>query len=324
MTARRRLGSLVVSAGLLGALVTGVGLAGPASADVGPCSDAGNGGSAGFYPGPSASDVYDDTFGKGPAIPGLTSYTPQDITTWPNWDGKGHTLLVLGSYRRGHTSRLYGIDPNSGKTIGDVKIAETHMGGVAVVGKWLIVQGSETTATPEKVRRYKLSDLRSKLKASGTPTLNPTGGTQTIYSADFMSAYGGHIWTGRFSADPAQSKMYEYKVGSDGKLTVTGSAYRIPLRTQGVMVTGERFVYQTSSGLNQANLYVVGRGEHDIEDADGRCFRNPSMAEGLTLYDGKVFAVYESGSGQYSSGAVNPIANLHTAPWAELSRLTNP
>ncbi len=113
MTARSRFGSLALSAGLLAAGVTAVGLAAPADAAIGPCSTAGTGGSAGFYPGPSASDVYDDTFRKGAAIPGLPTYTPQGITTWSNWDGKGNPLLVLGSYRRGYTSRLYGIDPSS-------------------------------------------------------------------------------------------------------------------------------------------------------------------------------------------------------------------
>lgn len=324
MSAPSRFGSLLLAAGLVASFATAVGTAAPAVAVVvGECAATGSGGSAGFYPGPSASDVYDSTFAKGPALPGLPSYTPQGITTWSNWDGKGNSLLIMGSYRRGHTSRLYGINPDTGKTVGDVKIAETHMGGLAVVGKWLIVQGSETSGKPEKVRRFKVSDLRSKLKASGTPTLKPTGSTQTIFSADFMSAYGGRIWTGRFSAG-ADSKMYEYKVDSDGKLKVTGSAYQIPPRTQGVMVTGDRFVFATSLGLNQANLYVTRRGSHTLAGAEGRCFRIPSMAEGLTRYNGKVYLVYESGSGQYRSNAVNVITNLHTAPWSTLNNLINP
>ena len=329
MTSRARLGSVALRAGLLGSLIVGsltvgVAVVAPASADVAVCESAGTGGDSGFYSGPSASAVYDATFAKGSAIPGLPEYTPQDITTWPNWDGKGHALLILGAYRPGEKSRLYGIDPRSGKTVGVVKIAEAHMGGVAVVGKWLIVQGSETSNTPEKVRHYKLSTLRSKLKAKGTPGLKATGDTQTMFSADFMSSFGGRIWTGRFGRVPADSKMYQYKVTAKGKLKRTGGSYQIPLKTQGVMVTAERFVFQTSAVLGQADLWVVERGPHDIAQAKGRCFRNPSMAEGLTLYDGKVYAVYESGADQYRERAVNPITRLHKAEWSDLKRLRNP
>jgi hypothetical protein len=322
MSTRSRLGSLVLTAGLVGTGVTAVGLAAPASAAIPSCSATGLGGSSGFYPGPAASNVYDDTFAKGPGIPGLPGYTPQGITTWSNWDGNGHSLLVLGAYRRGHTSRLFGIDPVSGKTIGDVKISETHLGGLAVVGKWLITQGSETTSTPEQVRRYKLSDLRSKLKASGTPTLGATGSTQKIFSADYMSSYGGRIWSGRFSAG-SDSKMYEYKVSSDGKLSVTGTSYQVPPRTQGLMVTSDRFVFSTSLGLGQSNMYVVRRGSHTLSAAEGRCFRMPSMGEGVTRADGKVFVVYESGADQYRDGATNVITNLHKGSWSTLSALTN-
>jgi hypothetical protein len=322
MTARSRLGSLLLSTGLLASLVAGVGTASPAAADVGACAATGNGGTAGFYPGPSASDVYDDTFAKGPAVPGLPTYTPQGLTTWSNWDGKGHTMLIVGAYRRGSASRLYGIDASTGRNVGTVKIAETHLGGLAVVGKWLITQGSETTASSEKVRTYRLSDLRAKMKAGDLPSLKAYGKTQNVYSADFMSGYGGSIWTGRYAY--GVDKMYEYKVDARGRLKQVGTGWQIPPKTQGILVTGDRFFFNTWNNTRQADLWVVERGGHTLALAEGRCFRNPSMAEGIALAGGRVFSVYESGSSLYRDKATNPIAHLHTAPLSALKALDNP
>ncbi len=101
MSSRATLKAAVLSV----SLVTAVSSAAPAAAAL-TCQLHSSGEDAEFYPGKSASYLYDGIFGSGPAMPGLPTYTPQGLTTWANWDGKGNDLLVMGAYRKGHTSRV--------------------------------------------------------------------------------------------------------------------------------------------------------------------------------------------------------------------------
>ncbi len=316
MTSRSPLKSVVLAAGLTVGLVAPVGVAAPALAAI-SCTDAGSGGSSGFYPGKSASDVYDATFAKAAAIPGLPTYTPQGLTTWENWDGKGNDLLVMGAYRKGHTSRLYGINPQTNATVGVVKVKESHLGGIAAAGKYLIAQNRQSGNTGE-IRKYKLSDLKTAMKASGTPYLSSTGGTQQLYDADFMAAYKGQVWSGKFSTD-GNDKMYRYNVSSAGKLTRTGSAYEIPPKVQGVLVTSDTFIFNT--GLSAGKIWVTKR-QYSL--GDGRCFTSPSHGENLARVGNTVFLNFEGGSAVYDSPDTrNKITNLHRASLTELRSLDN-
>lgn len=318
MLSRTALQAAVLSAGLAAGLVAAVSSAAPASAAV-TCELDNSGLVADFYPGESASYVYDETFENGPAIPGLPTYTPQGLTTWANWDGKGNDLLVMGSYRKGHTSRIYGINPATGAKVGDVKVAESHLGGIAVSGSWLFVQHAATSSY-EYVRKYKLSDLRTKLKESGTPTLKPIGGNQKMYGADFMSAYGDSIWMGRYS-NAGPDKMNQYRVSKEGKLSSVGNPWEIPAATQGVLVTGDRLVFST--GVTKTRLWVYER-KRTLSSDTGRCFRSPTHGENLTLIGDTVYHAFEGGSSLYNTTAPNKIVNLHTADLDDLSELVNP
>lgn len=316
MPSRSPVKSVVLAAALAVGLVAPIGAATPAFAAI-RCTDAGSGGSSGFYPGESASDVYDDTFAKAAAIPGLPTYTPQGLTTWENWDGKGNDLLVMGAYRKGHTSRLYGIDPSTYETVGAVKVKESHLGGIAAVGTYLIAQNRQSGNTGE-IRKYKLSALAKAMKASGTPSLSTTGRTQQLYDADFMTAYKGQVWSGRFSTS-GNDKMYRYNVSSAGKLTKIGSAYEIPPKTQGVLVTSDTFVFNT--GLSAGKIWVTKR-QYDLEV--GRCFTSPSHGENFARVGNEVFLDFEGGSGVYDSPDTrNKIKHLHRASLTTLRSLEN-
>src|SRR4051794_38189570 len=52
--------------------------------------------------------TYGTVFRRGPSVPHLAKWTPQGLTTWHNWDAKGHNLLLMGMYRHGHQSYLVG------------------------------------------------------------------------------------------------------------------------------------------------------------------------------------------------------------------------
>ncbi len=276
-----------------------------------------------FYPGPSASKEYDELFAKSAPVPGLATHTPQGIAAWPDWDGKGGTLLVIGSYARGAESHLYGVDPETGRLYGPVALKESHLGGIAVSGPWLITQGRSKIGR-EPVRRYRLADLRERLTAEparDVPFLAAAGESQEIYGADFMTSHDGRVWAGRYN-NAARDLMYEYKVDADGVLRAVGAGWEIPPNTQGVLVTDNRFVFSRSHLATRASAFLVTeRGHRKLDDAKRTCLRGPSMSENLAQIGPWVYLLSEGGSAQYAARALNPVADLHRAQVAELSNL---
>ena len=90
------------------------------------------------------------------------------------------------------------------------------------------------------------------------------------------------------------------------------------------MVTANHFIYSTSYGRgNRSNLYVVKRGQKDLDAAALSCFRAPSMTEGITEYNGTAYLVYESASHLYGSdpNTLNVIPRMHKASISSLTSL---
>lgn len=304
-----------------GALVLGIataaGPAAPAGAKI-TCNSKTHGGGA-WYQGKSASNVYDTRFSAGPPVPGLRDYVPQAVAAWHNWDAAGHDLLVVSSYRDGGgKARLFGIDPATGKNVGTVAIAPTHAGGIAITNGWAFVQGQDSGAK-HYVRKYELSQLRGKMQAKGTPYLEQIGKARQVYGSAFLASYGDNLYAGRFE-DKGRGKMYRYKVAATGALATQKGAYEVPTKTQGLLVTQDHFIYSTSLGNdNRSNIYVVAGGARDIDIPSTKCFRAPSMAEGITQYGALAYLVYESGAQKYIKKAPrNIIPNLHKAKVADI------
>ncbi|TDD46935.1 hypothetical protein E1263_35570 [Kribbella antibiotica] len=270
-----------------------------------------------FYDGPSASKKYDTRFSNSAALPKLGSYVPQGIGTWWNWSGKKDLLLVT-MYHTGKQSLIVGIDPATNKVVGDVAIAETHGGGITTSMGWAFVQGSTNG-----IRKYKLSTLAAAMKKAGTPYVKAVGSERKVYGASFLTSYGDSLWSGKFNKD-GRDKMYEYKIKSNGTLVTVNKAWEVPTKTQGLLVTKTHFVYSTSYGRDKlSNLYVVRRGQPDLDKAKLSCFRAPSMSEGITEYGGRAYLVFESGSYPYRSDKTtkNVITRLHKASISSLTSL---
>jgi len=270
-----------------------------------------------FYDGPSASKMYDARFSGSAPVPNLGTHTPQGLGTWWNWDGT-KDLLLVSAYRKGARSQIIGIDPATNKTVGVVAIDETHAGGITTSNGWAFVQG-----TTNGIRKYKLSTLKAALKAPGTPLVKPVGKERAVYGASFLTSYGGYLWSGKFN-NKGRDKMYQYKINSDGSLTTIKKAWEVPTKTQGLLVTGSHFIFSTSEGRkNRSNVYVVRRGEPDLDKASLKCFRAPSMSEGITEYGGRAYLSYESGSHLYRSDptTLNVITHLHKATITSLTGL---
>jgi len=288
----------------------------PANAAI-TCDTATTGGAT-FYDGPSASKKYDARFSNSASIPHLSTHTPQGAGTWYNWDGSGKNLLLVGSYRAGADSQIYGIDPATGSTVGVVAIAESHVGGITVSKGWAFVSGAGSS-----IRKYSLTSLRDAMKAAGTPYLAQVGTARDVAGASFIGSYGDSLFSGTFN-DTGRGTMYEYKIADDGTLTTVAGAWEVPTKTQGLTVTANHFIYSTSYGRgNRSNLYVVKRGQKDLDAAALSCFRAPSMTEGITEYNGTAYLVYESGSYLYSGdpATLNVIPRLHKASISSLTSL---
>jgi hypothetical protein len=64
--------------------------------------------SSDFYPGDSASRVYDSHFALGHRVPDrevLNGFVPQGLGTWFNWGGPGKDLILLTAYKRARATR---------------------------------------------------------------------------------------------------------------------------------------------------------------------------------------------------------------------------
>ena len=312
-TARR-----VAIAGALALGIAATAAPGTATADI-TCTSKTHGGGA-WYQGPAASNAYDNRFSAGPALPWLRTHVPQGVASWYNWDG-ARNLLVVSSYAAGGgKARLSGIDPATGKRLGTVAIAPTHAGGIAITKGWAFVQGTDNGSS-HYIRKYRLSALRTKFKQAGVPDLKQTGKARKVYGSAFLSSYGDNLYAGSFNAS-GRGLMYRYKVADNGSLATQRGSYEVPKKTQGLLVTSNHFVYSTSYGNdNRSNIYVVDGGARDIDRPSTRCFRAPSMAEGITDYLGTAYLVYESGAQEYVQKAPrNIIPNFHKAP---VSRITS-
>lgn len=303
------------------------------------CEEAATGGTAPLYDGKSASYMYDERFKPGPGLTAqeLSDHTPQGVAWWKNWDGKGNDLLLVTTYGTGK-AHIVGLDPKAqNKTVGTVDIEprngteqQTHAGALALNDKWVFVDGPKS-GDWHMIRKYSLTDLRKAMTA-GSGSVKPAGEDRKVYGASFMTIDGGHLYAGKFSKE-SRDWMYSYTITDDGSLTLdrkedgNGLRWEVPQWTQGVAAAEGRFLFSTSSGRKyRSNLYVTDKAETNLDRASVRCFRAPSMAEGITATpDGEAYLLFESGSYKYnaSSGdpAINVIDGVHRAKLSTLTSL---
>lgn len=316
------LAALAVTAGMT--IGTGAVGAGTAAAAITCYSSTSNGST--WYDGPSASYRYDNRFGGGPGVGStvLDSRTPQGLATWRNWDGSGADLLLYTAYRDGSDAWIQGVNPATGNRTKIIRIADSHVGGIAISGSWAFVSGRPASDGTHAIRAYRLSAFRAVLKGTASSSyVTQVGTARRVYGSSFLSSHNGYVFAGRFN-DGARDKMYRYKVNADGTLsTITGSI-EVPAKTQGLSVTADHFVFSTSYGReNRSNIYIVRRGYSDLDAARLSCMRAPSMSEGATIRGGAVFVIYESGSYKFrgDSDTRNVITRLHKVPMSELTSL---
>lgn len=292
------------------------------------CDQTQLGGGQPRYQGLSVSKLYDRLFSPGPAMPHLSGHVPQGLTTWRNWDGAGGTLLLLGMYRKGEDSFLVGIDPASRRHVGTVRVRESHLGGIGVIGSWLITQHAAGPSSEQAVRRYSVDKLRAAMwRAAFTgakPFLGYEGTPQRISAASFMNVAEGSLWIGRY--DKAElSRMYRYTVDDAGFLRRAEGPWKVPPRAQGLLVTPDHFLFASSAGGDSGRLRVYRRTAAGKLGLPVGCLWMPSFPQNLTEHAGRLFASFESGAALFDlPTTVNRITHLHAADLTAVLRVADP
>lgn len=263
------------------------------------------------YPGAAASTTYDKWFGRGPHVPHLRTHIPQGLAYWPK---KGWFLLTATS-DGDDQARIIAIKRKSGKHVGTVQIAAGHVGGIAVARGFAYV--ADTTGD-DAVRRYRLSKLAKKIHKPGKPFLRKKS-IKAVDAASFVAIHDGKLWVGKFNEDN-YARMYSYHLRRHGSIGRKTGRVSIPRKTQGLVVTDKYFFFSTSFDRNnRSNLYVQRRSNRKV-----RCFRAPSMSEGIAKAGKRMFVAYESGASEYANDGDKPdniIKRLHQAPIGKLKNL---
>jgi hypothetical protein len=283
------------------------------------------------YAGASVSAVYDQLFRPGAAIPYLDTHVPKALKTWSDWDGHGHTLILLGMYRLDHPSYLVGLDPDSGRVIGTVVIKASHLAGMGFLRNWLFTQ-DDAPRGPNyhhpMVRRYRIDALRAAMERSAHSGdkvyLGADGPPDRIDAIDFLTVDGDSIYAGNHG-NPGPGRMYRYELSRTGHLYPVEGPWSIPPRVQGMVLTPQDFIFSSDGHLDRGQLTVVRRAAPDQTEAPIACVWIPAMPENMTVHHGELFLSFESGTKRYEKDhPVNHITHLQIAPLAPLMALADP
>lgn len=212
------------------------------------------------------------------ATPNLSQgFTPQGMTTWGKY-------VVMAEYKAGSNTRLVAVNPTSGKTYGQVSIAETHAGGIAFANGFLFMEDAPRDGG-EQVRLYVEKTLDAAFtashKAGGHPVYVKSAGLQDLGQgrwASIMTSKGTTLYAGHHGVG-SNASMQSYSVAANGKLTLKSSQL-IPELAQGAAFYGGQLIITAGGG----HMYVAGV-ERSI----------PSHAQGVAVIKGVAYVAFENG-----------------------------
>ncbi|WP_168702078.1 hypothetical protein [Gordonia paraffinivorans] len=281
----------------------------------------------GWYHGESASYLYDRRFREGPILSKeqLGRYTPQAIAYWKDWDDSGRDALLIATYVSGGAddrAKIIAVDANTPhRLLGWVMVDKrsagempTHAGGMAIGGGHLFLSGPQES---NSIRHYALADVRNALQQKGS--ISPKGADRKVHGQAFMTVDGNKLYAGRFNLG-SRDWMHRYTIKDDGRLETDPKPggngkmrYEVPKGTQGVAKAGNTMFFSTSLGRNvRSNFYATDAGETNLDKARPRCFRGPSMSQGIAIdaARNRLFLNYESGSHKFDDRAGDPARNI--------------
>lgn len=279
------------------------------------------------FGGAAVSASYGRHFDSGAAQHWLDKpYTPQGLAAWPSWRGGAEDLLVVSMHHENedeNPSLIYGMTPGGTHRGAAYLPVGAHAGGVKVHGDWLYVQQSTST-----IRRYSLRAVRDSFLSDGVQSLG--GGTSlSVTGVSTFDIDGGYLYGARFNSE-ARDVMRRYRITSTGGLDLDESwgPVQVPMKTQGVLVLSNTWIFSTSWTRNaRGNVYVVrrgyGRGE-EFTSVQYRCFQSVAMIQELAGMNGKTYLLNESGAQEFDDWwdqPIHKIRHLHVADTESLRNL---
>lgn len=190
---------------------------------------------------------------SGPRIACPSGYTPQGMTTWQR---PGRDLAVQACYRTGRDSVLVAFNDATGAVYGRARVAEAHLGGIAIAGGWLIAQDAPT-AGAESYRRYDLSKLAAawdRHEKAGSPSNAPyvkqhghaAPAPCSTCGFSYATASGDYVYAGHRGTSGV--RVYEYTV-SAGVLQLTGRSWLTPPLVDGLTVRDGVMTFISHAGV---------------------------------------------------------------------------
>jgi hypothetical protein len=120
--------------------------------------------------------------------------------------------------------------------------------------------------------------------------------------------------------------MYIYDLLPNGDIAAPtfqnpAVAVEVPKKTQGLKVLPHHYVFSTSHQRHyRSNIYIVKRKHVSLDTAynegDLKCFRAPTMAEGVATSGQRLYVLFESAASAYTSGSDKPDRVLKEIPSA--------
>jgi hypothetical protein len=120
--------------------------------------------------------------------------------------------------------------------------------------------------------------------------------------------------------------MYRYTVDqTSGRLQQVEGPWKVPPRTQGLLVTRDHFVFISSNSHYRGQMNIVRRTDPKQWKSPVACLWTPSLPENMALYRGHILTAFESGSGRFNNPRThNRISHLHTGLLDRLLQIADP
>ncbi len=281
----------------------------------------------------------------GPVIPGLQQGgVPQGIAY-----SKRYHLIFISFYFDTHIpSAISVIDSSSHKAIGTFSLKESaddfhygHVGGLAIHDPFISV------SSENKIYKYQLADL---VKGASSKPLLPVSSATTETNASFAGYHKNILFVGEFahgSRYPTKIshhmknreglKHYAWVCGYDIDQENHRPKLILSIRqnVQGIYITDDYIFLSISYGRRNRSVIAVynnplrtqphtkvtfGKGEKvPLWYLDGKNLIKeidfPPMSEGITLINGKLAVLSESGAQKYQKGGMGPLDYLILIDW---------
>jgi hypothetical protein len=287
----------------------------------------------------------------GPVIPGLhQGAIPQGLSY-----SKTHNLIFMSFYFDKPIPSLISVIYRSNNTAtGTFALKESensfhygHVGGVTVNDTFVWISSNG------KVYKYRISDIITNIPSR---ELVPVSVTQTETKASFVSYYQKVLFVGEFAYGSRYKtknshhmmnrdgvQHYAWVCGYDVNKESNGLSYILSIRqkVQGICMTKKTIFLSISYGRKNRSIIAIYKNplkeaphrsvtlENGLEAPlwylDGKNMIKeinfPPMSEGITIIDGKLAVLPESGAEKYQRGGLGPIDHIILMNLEELQKI---